>query len=96
MGFDRPRSVAGLSGPCLGLAPTGSDLLGAVGAAPERVFSRYELVNRVRGYEYAGYERTIDSHVKNLRHKLGASGADVLATVLGVGYRLSMRRDDPA
>ena len=69
-------------------------LLVAVAAAPERVFSRYELVNRVRGYEYAGYERTIDSHVKNLRHKLGPDGADVVETVLGVGYRLRLRRDD--
>ncbi|WP_416347692.1 winged helix-turn-helix domain-containing protein [Cryobacterium sp. 10I1] len=48
----------------------------------------------MRGYEYAGYERTIDSHIKNLRRKLGASGAEVLETVLGVGYRLALRRDD--
>jgi DNA-binding response OmpR family regulator len=65
-----------------------------VAASPGRVYSRYELVNRVRGYEYAGYERTIDSHIKNLRRKLGASGADVVETVLGVGYRLGLRRDD--
>ena len=41
------------------------------GLRPGPAFSRYELVNRVRGYEYAGYERSIDSHVKNLRQKLG-------------------------
>jgi DNA-binding response OmpR family regulator len=57
------------------------------------VFSRYELVNRVRGYEFAGYERTIDSHVKNLRHKLGGEGAAIVETVLGVGYRLGWSRD---
>jgi DNA-binding response OmpR family regulator len=57
------------------------------------VYSRAELVNRVRGYEFAGYERTIDSHVKNLRHKLGAAGPDVVETVLGAGYRLGLRRD---
>ncbi len=55
---------------------------------PGRVFSRYELVNRVRGYEYVGYERSIDSHVKNLRRKLGPDGAAAVATVVGVGYRL--------
>jgi DNA-binding response OmpR family regulator len=93
---DEPRHAAWLDGRPLDLTPTEWDLLAAVAAAPERVFSRYELVNRIRGYEYAGYERTIDSHVKNLRHKLGASGADVLETVLGVGYRLRLRRDDPA
>jgi DNA-binding response OmpR family regulator len=59
------------------------------------VYSRYELVNRVRGYEYAGYERTIDSHIKNLRRKLGATGADVVQTVLGVGYRLGLTQDRP-
>jgi DNA-binding response OmpR family regulator len=94
--IDEPRHAASLDGRSLDLTPTEWDLLAAVAAAPERVFSRYELVNRIRGYEYAGYERTIDSHVKNLRHKLGASGADVLETVLGVGYRLRLRRDDPA
>jgi len=94
--IDEPRHAASLDGRSLDLTPTEWDLLAAVAAAPERVFSRYELVNRIRGYEYAGYERTIDSHVKNLRHKLGASGADVVETVLGVGYRLRLRRDDPA
>jgi DNA-binding response OmpR family regulator len=94
--IDEPRHEAWLDGASLDLTPTEWSLLAAVAAAPERVFSRYELVNRIRGYEYAGYERTIDSHVKNLRHKLGASGADVLETVLGVGYRLRLRRDDPA
>jgi DNA-binding response OmpR family regulator len=94
--IDEPRHEASLDGRSLDLTPTEWDLLAAVAAAPERVFSRYELVNRIRGYEYAGYERTIDSHVKNLRHKLGASGPDILETVLGVGYRLRLRRDDPA
>jgi DNA-binding response OmpR family regulator len=94
--IDEPRHAASLDGRSLDLTPTEWDLLAAIAAAPERVFSRYELVNRIRGYEYAGYERTIDSHVKNLRHKLGASGSDVLETVLGVGYRLRLRRDDPA
>ena len=96
MRIDEPRHEAWLDGNPLELTPTEWSLLAAVAAAPERVFSRYELVNRIRGYEYAGYERTIDSHVKNLRHKLGASGPEVLETVLGVGYRLRLRRDDPA
>ncbi len=91
--IDEPRHEAWLDGRSIDLTPTEWGLLAAVAAAPERVFSRYELVNRVRGYEYAGYERTIDSHVKNLRRKLGPSGADVLETVLGVGYRLRLQRD---
>ncbi|MEO6143356.1 MAG: response regulator transcription factor [Dermatophilaceae bacterium] len=91
--IDEPRHEAWLDGRSIDLTPTEWGLLAAVAAAPERVFSRYELVNRVRGYEYAGYERTIDSHVKNLRRKLGPAGADVLETVLGVGYRLRLQRD---
>ncbi|WP_442856236.1 winged helix-turn-helix domain-containing protein [Arthrobacter sp. U41] len=46
------------------------------------------------GYEYAGYERTIDSHIKNLRRKLGPGGSDVVETVTGVGYRLGLHRDE--
>jgi DNA-binding response OmpR family regulator len=61
-------------------------------SVPQRVYSRYELVNRVRGYEFAGYERTIDSHVKNLRRKLG-DNSDIIETVLGVGYRLALPKD---
>ncbi|MEB0200922.1 MULTISPECIES: response regulator transcription factor [Cryobacterium] len=92
--IDEASHKAWLDGALLDLTPTEWGLLAAVAAAPGRAYSRYELVNRVRGYEYAGYERTIDSHIKNLRRKLGASGAEVLETVLGVGYRLALRRDD--
>jgi DNA-binding response OmpR family regulator len=77
----------------LELTPTEFGLLVALAATPGRVYSRYELVNRVRGYEFAGYERSIDSHVKNLRHKLGPDGTTVIETVHGVGYRLGLRRD---
>ena len=75
----------------LDLTPTEWGLLTTLAGTPGRVFSRYELVNRVRGYEFAGYERTIDSHVKNLRRKLGTDG--LVETVLGVGYRLGWFRD---
>ena len=77
----------------VGLTPTEWGLLTALASVPGRVFSRYELVNRVRGYEFAGYERTIDSHIKNLRHKLGPDGPGIVETVLGVGYRLGWSRD---
>ncbi|HET8681203.1 MAG TPA: response regulator transcription factor [Micromonosporaceae bacterium] len=91
--LDEARHEARLDGRLLDLTPTEWGLLTALAAAPGRVFSRYELVNRVRGYEFAGYERTIDSHVKNLRHKLGPDAARIVETVLGVGYRLGWSRD---
>jgi DNA-binding response OmpR family regulator len=77
----------------LDLTPSEWGVLTTLTSVPGRPFSRYELVNRVRGYEFAGYERSMDSHVKNLRHKLGPDGATVVETVTGVGYRLGLRRD---
>lgn len=91
--LDEERHEARLDGAVLDLTPTEWSLLTALAAVPGRVYSRYELVNRVRGYEFAGYERTIDSHVKNLRRKLGPAGAVIVETVLGVGYRLALERD---
>ena len=56
---------------------------------PGRVYSRMELVEKVLGYDFEGYERTIDSHVKNLRAKIGDNPRNPkwLHTVHGVGYR---------
>jgi DNA-binding response OmpR family regulator len=90
---DRHRHEAMLDGEPLDLTPTEWGLLTSLAATPGRVASRAELVNRVRGYEFAGYERTIDSHVKNLRHKLGDDGVEIVETVLGVGYRLGLAGD---
>ncbi len=91
--IDEARHESSLDGVLLDLTPTEWGILTALAATPGRVYSRYELVNRVRGYEFAGYERTIDSHIKNLRHKLGPTGAELVETVLGVGYRLGWPRD---
>ncbi|MHB2027842.1 MAG: response regulator transcription factor [Acidimicrobiales bacterium] len=78
------------------LTPTEWGILVAISTAPGRVYSRFELINRVRGYEFEGYERTIDSHVKNLRHKVEREPSEplIVETVLGVGYRLGLTRDD--
>jgi DNA-binding response OmpR family regulator len=94
--IDEARHEAILDGRPLDLTVTEWGLLTALAGSPGRVYSRYELVNRVRGYEFSGYERTIDTHVKNLRHKLGPAGTEVVETVLGVGYRLGLPRDAPA
>lgn len=78
------------------LTPTEWGILVAISTTPGRVYSRYELINRVRGYEFEGYERTVDSHVKNLRHKVEREPSEplIVETVLGVGYRLGLTRDD--
>jgi DNA-binding response OmpR family regulator len=78
-----------------GLTATEWKLLTTLASVPGRVFSRYELVNRARGYEYQGYERTIDSHIRNLRRKIETSphGPKLIDTITGAGYRLAVTRD---
>ena len=93
LSIDAARHEARFDGVVLELTPTEWGVLETVAGSPGRVYSRSELVNRVRGYEFAGYERTVDSHVKNLRRKLGPDGAVIVETVLGVGYRLGLPRD---
>ena len=70
---------------------TGSEfkLLTTLTKYPGRVFSRMELVEKVLGYDFEGYERTIDSHIKNLRSKLGDDSRNpkYLFTIHGIGYR---------
>jgi len=91
--IDDARHEAWIDGRAVELTPSEWGVLVALASVPGRVFSRAELVNRVRGYEFAGYERTIDSHVKNLRRKIGDDHGDIVETVLGVGYRLGLDHD---
>jgi len=88
--LDPERFLAEVSGHPLRLTPNEFALLGVLAARPGRVFSRSELVTRVQGYEYDGYERTIDSHIKNLRKKIAEvlPGEEIIATVYGIGYKL--------
>jgi len=93
--IDEPRRVVKVRGAIVDLTPTEWGILLALAAAPGRVYSRFELINRVRGYEFEGYERTIDSHVKNLRRKIEEDqrAPEIIQTVLGGGYRLGLTRD---
>ena len=93
--IDEQRREVRVWGTSVALTPTEWGLLLALATVPGRVYSRLELINRVRGYEFEGYERSIDSHVKNLRRKIETDPADpqIVQTVLGGGYRLGLRRD---
>lgn len=73
-------------------------LLTTLARYPGRVYTRMELVEKVLGYDFEGYERTIDSHVKNLRAKLGDDPRNPkwLYTVHGVGYRFEAPKKDDA
>jgi len=94
--IDEPRRTVTVRGTQPQLTPTEWGILVTLATVPGRVYSRFELINKVRGYEFEGYERTIDSHVKNLRRKIEDNPGNpaVVETVLGGGYRLGLARDD--
>jgi DNA-binding response OmpR family regulator len=79
-----------LDGRPLELTPTEFELLTVLLQNPGRAFTRLELLDRVQGDTYEGYERTIDAHIKNLRAKLGDDPRHphYIQTVFGVGYKL--------
>ncbi len=74
------------------LTPTEFTLLWTIAAAPGRVFSRPQLLDAL-GLDYEGLERTIDSHIKNLRAKIEADtqNPEFVLTVFGTGYKFNER-----
>jgi DNA-binding response OmpR family regulator len=93
--IDEQRRMVEVRGTGVALTPTEWGVLVALATVPGRVYSRYEIINRTRGYEFEGYERSVDSHVKNLRRKIevDAGRPEIIQTVLGGGYRLGLGRD---
>ncbi|HEU4962987.1 MAG TPA: response regulator transcription factor [Bacilli bacterium] len=73
------------------VTPTEFKLLATLAAAPGRVYSRLQLLESALGEEYAGYERSIDTHISNLRKKIEADPArpQWIVTVFGVGYKFA-------
>ncbi len=86
----RSRRVS-VGGSEVSLTPTEFDLLQVLMREPGRVFTRAQLVEAVYDIAYAGYDRAIDSHVKNLRQKIEPDPRNprYILTVYGVGYRLA-------
>jgi DNA-binding response OmpR family regulator len=93
--IDRASREVRLDGVDVELTRSEFDLLLALTSHAGRVFSRYELVSKVQGYDFEGYERTIDAHVKNLRRKLADDPRHprYVLTVTGVGYKFGAKRD---
>jgi DNA-binding response OmpR family regulator len=88
--IDTVRHEVAVEGTVRDLTPSEYKLLFALAQYPGRVYSRFELINRMQGHDFAGYERTVDAHVKNLRRKVepDPSRPRYVQTVRGVGYRL--------
>ncbi len=87
--LDRTGRSTQVSGQPVDLTPSEFDLLATLMSAPGRVFSRLELLERLQGTAYEGYERTIDVHIRNLRTKIEPDPGSprYIETVFGVGYR---------
>lgn len=77
------------------LTPTEFTLLETMAENPRRVFTRLQLVEKIQGYSFEGYERTIDAHIKNLRHKIedDPKNPKDIITVYGVGYKFEGESD---
>ncbi|HWO22227.1 MAG TPA: response regulator transcription factor [Kofleriaceae bacterium] len=85
--IDRDRHELRVGERTLDATATELRLLAALAASRGRVLSRAQLIAAVYGDDHHISERTIDTHVRNLRAKLAAADADVIETVHGVGYR---------
>jgi two-component system, OmpR family, response regulator RegX3 len=89
----RSREVT-VAGERIDLTPTEFDLLAYLARHPGQVFTRLQLLREVQGYTYDAFARTIDTHVKNLRHKIEKDPKDpkYILTVHGVGYRFTREK----
>jgi DNA-binding response OmpR family regulator len=92
--LDRVGRIVTVAGEPVDLTPSEFDILATLMAAPGRAFSRLELLERLQGSAYEGYERTIDVHIRNLRAKIEPDQDQprYVETVYGVGYRFAPRR----
>jgi DNA-binding response OmpR family regulator len=95
LAVDEPTRRATVSGAALELTRVEFDLLASLLETPGRVYTRAQLIDRVWGDGFAISDRTVDSHVKSLRKKVGEAGGDpgLIETVRGVGYRVT---DEPS
>jgi two-component system alkaline phosphatase synthesis response regulator PhoP len=93
--IDPDRRLVTVGGQAVNLTTTEFDLLTVLAHTPGRVFTRMELLDRVQGYAYEGYERTVDVHIKNLRQKIESDSKHprYILTVYGVGYRFAEDAD---
>jgi DNA-binding response OmpR family regulator len=91
--LDWAGRTTSVSGQMVELTPSEFSLLATLMATPGRVFSRLELLDRLQGTAYEGYERTIDVHIRNLRAKIEPDSANptYIETVYGAGYRFALQ-----
>jgi len=87
--IDATRHEVKLHGKIVELTPNEFKLLLVLAKNPHRTFNRTELLEKVQGYNFEGYDRTIDAHIKNLRKKIETDQKNpkYVKTVYGMGYK---------
>lgn len=85
---DLDMHVARVDGQVIDLTRREFELLAYFLVNPRRVLTREKILQQVWGLEYLGESRTIDAHVRRVRAKIGETAAELIETVVGVGYRL--------
>jgi DNA-binding response OmpR family regulator len=90
---DRDSRTVKVAEEFINLTPSEFDILTALMTSPGRVYSRLDLLDIIQGIRYEGYERTIDTHVKNLRGKIenDPRAPKYIETVYGIGYRFKRK-----
>lgn len=87
--IDIPKFEVKKAGEIVNLTPNEFRVLSVLAQNPQRVFSREQLVNMAFGYDFEGYDRTVDTYIKNLRQKIENSSREprYIETVYGIGYK---------
>lgn len=89
--IDIPTHVVKKLGNRVNLTPSEFNVLLALAQNPNKVFTRSELITLAFGYDFEGYDRTIDTHIKNIRHKIedNIKEPKYITTIYGVGYKFN-------
>ena len=86
--LDPTKRLCTVNGSEIVLTPTEFNILKIMMQSPQRIFSRSQLLELAIGYDYEGYDRVVDSHIKNLRKKIAALvDREIIAAVYGAGYK---------
>ncbi|HJV47352.1 MAG TPA: response regulator transcription factor [Bacillota bacterium] len=93
--IDIPCNVVVVRGESVSLTPIEFKLLTGMAKYPGRIYSRLDLLEKVQEDSYEGYERSIDTHIKNLRKKIerDSKNPEYILTVFGMGYKFGGRSD---
>ena len=93
--MDDKAHLVRFKGSAIDLTPIEYQLLKIMMLAPNRVFTRADLISNIQGYNKNVYDRTIDNHIKNLRKKINlhVQGQEIVHTVFGIGYRINSSKN---